>query len=125
MSVGGSGALMAGGPTAAASSAGSVAPVATTSDFNLDHPYALSSTFDADSYVLESELLASPNSSDFEYDHLVGDESFTFTTNDFDINDFIADDHVAPTNEQQPQHQLHSRAVAEPSLFNLETQIPA
>ncbi|KAK5656608.1 hypothetical protein OQA88_4588 [Cercophora sp. LCS_1] len=124
VSVGGSGAVMAGCPAAVAPSASSFAPVATTSDFNFDHAFTLQPTLDADSYVLESELLASPNSSDFEYDHTVGDESFTFT-NDFDINDFISDDHVAPTNEQQPQHQLHSRAVAEPSLFNLETQVPA
>jgi transcriptional activator HAC1 len=82
---------------------------------------------DADRYLLESGLLSSPNSTDYEYDHLAGDDttSFPFTT-DFDINDFITDGepNVAPSNEQQPQH-LYGRSVADSSLFNPETPNPS
>lgn len=81
---------------------------------------------DTDRYVLESGLVATPNSSDFEYDHLASDDTtaFQFTTNsyEFDFNEFITDGelNVAPSNEQQPQH-LHSRTVADSSLLNPET----
>ena len=73
---------------------------------------------DADRYLLESGLLSSPNSSDYEYDHLAGDDTTPFQfTSDFDINEFITDSelHVAPCNEQPPQH-LYGRSVAGSSL---------
>jgi len=110
--------MVGGVPAAVVPSAGSL-PV--SSDLHLDHGFSMSTPLDPDSYVLESGLLSSPHSSDFEYDHLIGDESFTFQ--EFDINDFIADDHVAPNTEQQAQHQSYSRAAADSSLFNPETQI--
>jgi transcriptional activator HAC1 len=99
-----------------------------SSGVDLEHGFSLPAAFDADRYVLESGLLASPNSSDFEYDHLVGDDaqSFTFApTNEFfDISDFITEDpSVVPTHEQLSQHPSHSRAVADSSFFNLETQV--
>jgi len=92
-----------------------------SADVHLDHDFSVSTSVDPDSYVLESGLLSSPNSSDFEYDHFTGDQSFPFAPS-FDINDFITDDHV-PTTEQQPQHHSYSRAAADSSLFDPETQI--
>ncbi|KAL2875145.1 transcription factor that binds to CRE motif [Colletotrichum sp. CLE4] len=41
-------------------------------------------------YVLESGLLSSPNSLDYEHDYLVGDS--TFLQDPFDINEFLHDD---------------------------------
>jgi transcriptional activator HAC1 len=82
---------------------------------------------DADRYLLESGLLSSPNSTDYEYDHLAGDDTtpFPFTT-EFDINEFITDGelNVAPSNDQQPQ-QLYSRSVADSSLLHPETPNPS
>ncbi|KAL0779362.1 hypothetical protein CaCOL14_003846 [Colletotrichum acutatum] len=50
----------------------------------------LSAALDADRYVLESGLLSSPNSLDYEHDYLVGDS--TFLQDPFDINEFLHDD---------------------------------
>ncbi|KAM7188818.1 transcriptional activator hac1 [Naviculisporaceae sp. PSN 640] len=90
------------------------------SGLNFGNGFDLPTTFDADRYVLESGLLASPNSSDLEYDHLVGDDTpaFPFATSgfDFDISDFLAD-------EQQAQHQSLNCAAAEQSFLDLETQV--
>ncbi|KAK1255711.1 hypothetical protein MKX07_007970 [Trichoderma sp. CBMAI-0711] len=52
---------------------------------------------DADRYLLESQLLASPNASTVDDDYLAGDSAACFTNPlpsdyDFDINDFLTDD---------------------------------
>ncbi|KAK1464554.1 basic region leucine zipper [Colletotrichum cuscutae] len=52
--------------------------------------FSLSAALDADRYVLESGLLSSPNSLDYEHDYLVGDS--TFLQDPFDINEFLHDD---------------------------------
>ncbi|KAJ3472861.1 hypothetical protein NLG97_g10671 [Lecanicillium saksenae] len=62
--------------------------------------FGLSTAADTDRYVLESGLLASPNSSTFDDDYMVGDSSTSFADQSFelfDINDFLSDEanHVA------------------------------
>jgi transcriptional activator HAC1 len=85
---------------------------------------------DADRYVLESGLLSSPNSTDYEYDHLAGDDATPFplpaSTYEFDFNDFIADSelNISPSNDQQSQ-QLQSRSVTDSSLLHPETPNPS
>ncbi|KXX78460.1 Transcriptional activator hac1 [Madurella mycetomatis] len=109
-----------------APSGGSAPPPPVPAGLSLGDSFGMPEANDTDRYVLESGLVATPNSSDFEYDHLAGDDSaaFQFTTNsyEFDFNEFITDGelNVAPSNEQQPQH-LHSRNVADSSLLNPET----
>ncbi|GKT69776.1 LOW QUALITY PROTEIN: transcriptional activator hac1 [Colletotrichum tofieldiae] len=49
------------------------------------------SAIDADRYVLESGILSSPNSLDYEHDYLAGDSS-TFFQDPFDINEFLHDE---------------------------------
>jgi transcriptional activator HAC1 len=54
--------------------------------FNLPAPA------DTDSFVLESGLLSSPNSVDFENDYLAGDAAALFPTDLFDISQFLHED---------------------------------
>lgn len=54
--------------------------------------FSLSTPLDTDSYVLESGLLSSPNSVDFEGDYLCGDTSALFSTDAFDISQFLNED---------------------------------
>ncbi|KAH8169310.1 transcriptional activator hac1 [Sarocladium implicatum] len=56
--------------------------------FSLGDSVSMPTAADADRYVLESGLLASPDSSTLDDDHLVGDSAPSF----FDINDFITDE---------------------------------
>ncbi|KAK5999107.1 Transcriptional activator hac1 [Cladobotryum mycophilum] len=64
--------------------------------FSLGDSFSLPASFNADRYVLESELLASPNSSTLDDDYMVGDSSTSFSHQPdfdlFDINDFLNDD---------------------------------
>ncbi|GAB1312439.1 transcription factor that binds to CRE motif [Madurella fahalii] len=102
----------------AAPSGGSAPPPPVPAGLHLGDSFCMPEANDTDRYVLESGLVATPNSSDFEYDHLDGDDTtaFQFTTNsyEFDFNEFITDGelNVAPGNEPQPQH-LHSLPVAD------------
>ncbi|KAM3548846.1 hypothetical protein ARSEF4850_009183 [Beauveria asiatica] len=62
--------------------------------------FGVSTAADTDRYLLESGLFASPNSSTFDDDYLVGDSSSSFADQPlelFDINDFLSDEakHVA------------------------------
>lgn len=136
MSVGGSVSVVADGiPAAAAPSSGSVLAAPTSSDIHLGDAFNLSAALDADRYVIESGLLASPNSLDLEYDHLASDDASAFpfpqTGNQnmdiFDINEFLNDDlnGLSATEQQQQQQQQHPDdcAVADSSLLDLETQI--
>ncbi|KAJ6787763.1 hypothetical protein PWT90_09048 [Aphanocladium album] len=68
--------------------------------FSIGDGFGLSTAADTDRYVLESGLLASPNSSTFDDDYMVGDSSTSFADQSFelfDINDFLSDEanHVA------------------------------
>lgn len=58
--------------------------------FSLGDPFSMSAALDADRYVLESGLLASPVSSNVDDDYMVGDNSAAFDL--FDINDFLNDE---------------------------------
>ncbi|TFA98991.1 Transcriptional activator hac1 [Trichoderma ghanense] len=65
--------------------------------FSIGHSFGLSAALDADRYLLESQLLASPNASTVDDDYLAGDSAACFTNPlpsdyDFDINDFLTDD---------------------------------
>ncbi|KAK0763695.1 hypothetical protein N5P37_003076 [Trichoderma harzianum] len=91
--------------------------------------FGLSTALDADRYVLESSLLASPNSSTLDDDYMAGDSATCFTNPlpsdyDFDINDFLTDDAnhaaydiVAARNYAAADHELDLE------IHDLETQI--
>ncbi|KKP02138.1 basic region leucine zipper [Trichoderma harzianum] len=91
--------------------------------------FGLSTAIDADRYVLESSLLASPNSSTLDDDYMAGDSATCFTNPlpsdyDFDINDFLTDDAnhaaydiVAARNYAAADHELDLE------IHDLETQI--
>ncbi|KAJ0299676.1 hypothetical protein Brms1b_013062 [Colletotrichum noveboracense] len=53
--------------------------------------FSLSAALDTDRYVLESGLLSSPNSLDYEHDYLAGD-STAFLQDSFDISEFLNDE---------------------------------
>ncbi|KAI8299433.1 Transcriptional activator hac1 [Colletotrichum sp. SAR11_240] len=53
--------------------------------------FSVSAALDADRYVLESGLLSSPNSLDYEHDYLAGD-STAFLQDPFDISEFLNDE---------------------------------
>ncbi|KAM3437971.1 hypothetical protein NHJ13734_004375 [Beauveria thailandica] len=68
--------------------------------FSIGDDFGVSTAADTDRYLLESGLFASPNSSTFDDDYLVGDSSSSFADQPlelFDINDFLSDEakHVA------------------------------
>ncbi|KAL3956716.1 hypothetical protein ACCO45_009562 [Purpureocillium lilacinum] len=66
--------------------------------FSLSDSLGLSAAFDADRFVLESSLLASPNSSTLDDDYLAGDCATGVASFDpFNIDDFLNDEasHVA------------------------------
>lgn len=89
MSVGGDAAVLAGHPVTPAPG---LEPVSAAVDdhFNGGH-FGLSEAFDADRYVLDSGLLSSPNSVDYENDYLAGDSSF-LSADPFDITEFLHDE---------------------------------
>ncbi|KAM0255579.1 hypothetical protein ACHAQJ_005581 [Trichoderma viride] len=79
--------------------------------------FGLSAALDADRYVLESGLLASPNSSSIDDDYMAGDSAACFSNQpDFDlfnIDDFLTDDAnnvasdiVAASNYAAADHEL-------------------
>ncbi|RFU75512.1 transcriptional activator hac1 [Trichoderma arundinaceum] len=85
--------------------------------FSIGGSFGLSAALDADRYVLESGLLASPNSSTIDDDYLVGDSAAGFSDQPdfdlFDINDFLTDDAnnvasdiVAASNYAAADHEL-------------------
>ncbi|GFP52907.1 transcriptional activator hac1 [Trichoderma asperellum] len=85
--------------------------------FSLGSSFGLSAALDADRYVLESGLLASPNSSTIDDDYLAGDSAACFQDQPpydfFDINDFLNDDAnnvasdiVAASNYAAADHEL-------------------
>lgn len=68
--------------------------------FSIGDDFGVSTAADTDRYLLESGLFASPNSSTFDDDYMVGDASSSFADQPlelFDINDFLSDEakHVA------------------------------
>lgn len=96
--------------------------------FSLGSSFGLSAALDADRYVLESGLLASPNPSALDDDYLAGDSAACFQDQPpyelFDINDFLNDDAnnvasdiVAASNHAAADHELDLE------IHNLETQI--
>lgn len=142
VSVGGNASIVAGLAATAAPGASSVLAAPIAADFHLNDPFSLSAAIDADSYVLESGLLSSPNSSDFEYDHLAGDAAFPFpptaaTNNNFDlfdINEFLNNDEAttAPVSSgsglaanNQPSSVHESEAQITPEDLNLQPRLGA
>ncbi|KAF4508891.1 hypothetical protein G6O67_005219 [Ophiocordyceps sinensis] len=88
----------------------------------------LSSALDADRYVLESGLLASPNSSTLDDDYLVGDSAADLSAQSafefFNIDDFLNDeanhtvpDVVAASDDAAADHGL------EPQVYDPEIQV--
>ncbi|ROT37522.1 hypothetical protein SODALDRAFT_351788 [Sodiomyces alkalinus F11] len=70
---------------------GSVSAPSSADDHLVSNHLGLSETFDADRFVLESGLLSSPESIDYDDDYLAGDSSL-FSVDPFDINDFLHDE---------------------------------
>jgi len=116
--------------------AGSAPPAPLPVDVHPDSGFSLSAAVDADRYLYESELLSSPNSSDLDYDHLVGDDSTNYFSAEFNINDYLFETTDATNNsglplaqsatnnlEQPQQHHFFGCAVADSSLLDLETQV--
>lgn len=60
--------------------------------FSLGGPLGMSATSDTDRFFLESEILASPNSSTLDDDYMACDNSFQQDFDLFDINDFFNDE---------------------------------
>ncbi|OAA47966.1 Basic leucine zipper [Cordyceps fumosorosea ARSEF 2679] len=60
--------------------------------FGIGSGFSMPAAADTDRYVLESELLASPESTAFDDDYLVGDSAPGFADGLFDINDFLSDE---------------------------------
>ncbi|OLN94069.1 Transcriptional activator hac1 [Colletotrichum chlorophyti] len=69
-------------------------PAAMFVDHLIGDSFSMSAAADADRYVLESSLLSSPNSADYEYDHMAGDSSAFLQDSFVDFNDFINHDEV-------------------------------
>lgn len=94
--VGGGGPVVAG--LAAADHAASCLDLAAQDDapFSLGDSLGLSSALDADRYVLESGLLASPDSSTLGDDYLAGDSAADLAVHSafdlFNIDDFLNDE---------------------------------
>jgi hypothetical protein len=136
VSVGGSSSVVAGGlePTSTAVPSTGSYPVTPGGPIGVgfDDSYLVSTTHDADSFLYESGLLDSPNSSAFEDDHFIGDytknlfpgfsgqsEQPTFDSN-IDFNDYLND---FSTHEQlQQQHTSNDGAVSGSSLPNPPTE---
>ncbi|KAI5463953.1 transcriptional activator HAC1 [Mariannaea sp. PMI_226] len=98
--------------------------------FSLGDSLGLSAALNTDRYVLESGLLSSPNSSSFDDDYLVGNDTTGFTHQSdfdlFDINDYLiveanpcTSDSVAASDNAAADHELAF------SAFDSETQIPS
>lgn len=90
--------------------------------------FGVSASTPTGGYVDESGLLASPDASDFEYDHLAGDDAAAYFPggsqyDHFDITEFLTDDiNPSSTGErQQQQHGLSDRAGAGLSLPDFAT----
>jgi transcriptional activator HAC1 len=87
---------MAGLALPVASISGALSAVRDAVDNHFTDPFSLSAALDADRYVLESGLLASPNSLDFEDDYLAGDSATFVQTSSavdlFDITEFLNDE---------------------------------
>ena len=78
--------------------------------FNLPAPV------DTDSYVLESGLLSSPNSVDFENDYMVSDASALFPTDPFDLSQFLHEDGNGAAQDATVASGQHVAAEAELGL---------
>lgn len=84
-------------------------------DVNGGDLFGLPEALDADSYVLESGLLASPNGSDFEHDYLAGDAAFPLASSTtgfdlFDINEYLNSGNLSANPDEPHQQQPFSAA---------------
>jgi len=95
----------------------------------LDH-FGVSAATPTGGYVDESGLLASPDASHFEYDHLVRDDAAAYFPggshyDNFDLTEFLTDDINLPNSgerHQQQQHGSDNRAAAGLSFPDLATK---
>lgn len=90
-SVGGASAIMAGLSNPSASDLGLLSAASDAVTRFGGDPFSMSAALNADRYVLESGILSSPNSLDYENDYLAGDSS-AFFQDPFDINEFLHDE---------------------------------
>ncbi len=118
MSVGGSLSVLDGLAAAAAPGAAGSSLLPLTG-IHFGDAFGLPSSPDADRYVLESQLLATPNSSASDYDCVAGDAAFAFPVGpDFDFDEFLYHDETAQPSAG-PDDVV---AAGEPSLRDLETE---
>ncbi|KAF3797641.1 Transcriptional activator hac1 [Colletotrichum gloeosporioides] len=89
--LGGPSAIMAGLSNPSASDLGLLSAASDAVNHIIGDSFSLSAALDTDRYVLESGLLSSPNSLDYEHDYLAGD-STAFLQDPFDISEFLNDE---------------------------------
>jgi len=118
VSVGGSLSGLDGLSEAAVSGPGPLLSANPIAGLHFDDAFDLQTSIDADRYVLESQLLATPNSSSSEYDCVAGDAAFSFPAADFDFDDFLNDE----TSQPSSAGNLVGGLAAEPTLDNPKTQ---
>lgn len=96
--------------------------------FSLGDSFGLSAAIDTDRYVLESGLLASPNSSTLDDDYLVGDSAAGLSTQSafdlFNIDDFLNDEanHVASDIMAASDYAAADHGL-EPKVYDSEIQV--
>ena len=121
MSIGGNAAVLAGNPEPSVSDLHSCTAPAAADDHFSRH-FGLSEALDADRYVLESGLFSSPNSADYENDHLACDSTL-FSGESFDITQFLNDE----VNNSVIPDSFAGSDAADPLFghltFDLETQV--
>lgn len=111
-------------PATVAPGTSSATAAPATLDFHISDAFSVPTALDADSYVHDSGLLASPHHSDVDYDYNSGDDaSFPFQATDlFDINEFLNDDinvfsNTINEHQQQQQHSDDCAAVGSSLLI--------
>ncbi|PNH38582.1 hypothetical protein VD0004_g8249 [Verticillium dahliae] len=92
-------------------------------DHFLGGHFSVSEAFDADRYVLESGLLSSPNSVDYDNDIMAGDSSAFASAFNFDMDEFLNDEASAAATDASAAE----NSAADPDYgrraLNPETQV--
>ncbi|RXG44792.1 hypothetical protein VDGE_04931 [Verticillium dahliae] len=98
-------------------------PSSDAHDHFLGGHFSVSEAFDADRYVLESGLLSSPNSVDYDNDIMAGDSSAFASAFNFDMDEFLNDEASAAATDASAAE----NSAADPDYgrraLNPETQV--
>ncbi|KAF4982677.1 hypothetical protein FZEAL_1739 [Fusarium zealandicum] len=94
--------------------------------FSLGDSFVMPTATDADRYVLESGLLASPHSSAIGDDYMAGNTPAFSLYDDFDISDFLNDDANPMSSEFNSASDFAAATLGlEPKVNDSETQVPS